>query len=143
MHNIRIQYKMMALLLAFLAIAVVSCTTPAADDPLADHSFLTQEPCASPCWYGLEPDKSSVDEVYATLTTLPFVDPAIVEATYIWANDENAKNVGFGCLHPKDEKCGGSIILSQGKLKRLALSPPLGLTFQKAVSILEQPRADC
>ena len=130
---------MVALLVALLALAVASCATPAADDPLADHSFLTQQPCASPCWYGLEPDKSSADEVYATLKTLPFVDPATAEATYIWADDENAKNVGFGCLHPKDEKCGGSIILSQGKLKRLAFSPPRGLTFQKAVEVLSQP----
>ncbi len=101
MVNICIQHKMMALLLVLLPIVVASCSTLATDDPLADHSFLTQQPCASPCWYELEPNKSSFDEVYATLSNLPFVDPTtIAEREYIWLNDDKATQVGFSCLHP-------------------------------------------
>ncbi len=135
-----IQHKMVALLVVFLVITVAGCNTPTADDPLADHSFLTQQPCASPCWYGLELDKSSADEVYATLKTLPFVDPTTIgEAPTTWLGDVNAKEVGFDCLHPKTRECNGGFIISQGKLKRIALSPPVGLTFQQAVAVLNQP----
>lgn len=74
-------------------------------DPLADQSFLNQQPCASPCWYGLEPDKSSAKEVYTTLSTLPFVDPTTIEEWgYIWLDDNRAKQVGFSCLHQKDRE---------------------------------------
>lgn len=129
------------LLVMLLGLATASCnSTATSDDPLADQSFLTQQPCAAPCWYGLEPDKSSASEVYATLNRLPFVDPTtIVEWGYIWLDDDKATQVGFSCLHPKDKECGGSVIISQGKLKRITLTPPYKLTFQKAVGLLNQP----
>jgi hypothetical protein len=132
--------------MALLIMAAGCRSSPTGDlakptaDPLADQSFLTQQPCAAPCWHGLEPDKSSANEVYTTLNKLPFVDPAtIVEWDYIWLDDNTAKQVGFSCLHPKDKECGGSAIISQEKLKRLTLSPPSGLTFQKAVDLFDQP----
>jgi hypothetical protein len=129
------------LVAVFLGIAIASCSNhTTSDDPLADQSFLTQQPCTAPCWHGLEPDKSSVDEVYATLNKLPFVDPAtIAEWGYIWLDDDKAKQIGFRCLHPKDKGCGGSLVISQGKLKEITLSIPYKLTFQKAVDLLDQP----
>jgi hypothetical protein len=129
------------LLMIVWVFVTVSCHgNSAADDPLADHSFLTQQPCAVPCWYGLEPDKSSESEVYAALNKLPFVDPAtIVEFGTTWLDGDEAKQIGFGCLHPKDPECGGSLVLSQGKLKRISLRPPYQLTFQMAADRLGPP----
>jgi len=129
-------------LLAALVVAMtVGCDRkPVADDPLADHSFLTQQPCAALCWYNLEPNKSSENEVYDTLKRLPFVDPAtITESGAIWIGDDNAKEIGFGCSHPKEANCGGSLIISQGKLKRLMFIVPYRLTFQMAADRLGLP----
>jgi hypothetical protein len=75
------------LLVAVLGLTLASCDgNPALDDPLADSSFLTQQPCAAPCWYGLEPDKSTADDVIAALRKLPFVDSGTIwESTVICA----------------------------------------------------------
>ena len=129
------------LLVTFAVLVTVSCSShPVADDPLADHSFLTQQPCAVPCWYGLEPDQSSESEVYATLNKLPFVDPAtIAESTTTWLDDYEAKNITFGCLHPQDPECGGSLVLSRGKLKGLWFKLSYPLTFQMAADRLGLP----
>ena len=130
-----------AISLLMLGMTLASCqAAPSTDDALADHSFLTQQPCASPCWYGLEPDKSTSSEVYSALGKLPFIDStSITTWGYIWLNDDSAQQIGFSCSHPKDEECGGSAIISQDKLKRLDFSSPHELTFKKAVSILAQP----
>jgi hypothetical protein len=109
-------------------------------DPLADQSFLNQQPCASPCWYGLEPDKSSAKEVHDVMKKLPFLDPdAIEEWPTSWLDDYNAKAVSASCVHPKEGECAVGAIISQDRLKRLTLSPPYGLTFQKAVAVLNSP----
>jgi hypothetical protein len=143
MKDIRVQ-----IILLLLVAVLAGCgtggwgvtPTPTLDPSLIDSSILTGLPCAAPCWYGLEPDKSSASAVYATLNRLPFVDPTtIVEWGYIWLDDDKATQVGFSCLHPKDKGCGGSLVISQGKLKEITLSLSYKLTFQKAVGLLNQP----
>lgn len=133
------------LLVSLLVIIVAGCNIKdtvkdTVVDPLADRSFLTQQPCTSPCWYGLEPGKSSIDDVYATLNKLPFVDPAsISESGYIWLGDNTAKEIDFSCLHPKNTKCDGILNVAQGRLERITLNPPYPVTFQEAVDALNQP----
>ncbi len=127
----------LSLVVCFMfVLAGCSATT---DDPAADHSFLTQRPCTAPCWYGLELDKSSKDDVYATLRTLPFIDQnTIKEWKSSWLNDENAEEVYFSCLHPDTKFCGGALI-SQGKLKQLRMSIGYDLTFDMVIQRLGIP----
>ena len=133
-------HSIVLLLVMLVGLVSTGCRGNASsDDPLADHSFLTQQPCASPCWYGLVPDKSRADEAYATLKTLPFLDPTTKEWGVSWPGDDNASEIGFNCLHPKETACGGSAIISQGILKRLDFSPPRTLSFQEAVKVLDPP----
>jgi hypothetical protein len=74
------------------------------------------------------------------LAGLQFIDQStIVESNTTWYDDLNATVIGFGCLHPKDERCGGSAVISNGILKRLNFSPPPDLTLQKAVEVLGEP----
>ncbi len=125
------------LFLLFLLLAV-GCA-PNADNPLVDHSFLTGEPCAPPCWYRLELDKSSEEEVYATLEELAFIDQdSIRETDFAWLGDPNAKEIFYGCLHPKDESCGGARF-ANGKLKLLWMAVGYDLTFAIAVERLGSP----
>ncbi len=121
---------LLVMLFGFTTTGCMSNSTISVDDPLADHSFLTQQPCAAPCWYGLEPGKSTAHDVDTTLDKLPFVDSSTIwQSTVIWGDDDNAKQIGFGCLHPKDADCGGGMIISQGRLKRITLSPPYRLSL--------------
>ncbi len=115
-----------------LQITIISCKSGNDNLPV-DRSFLTQQPCASPCWYGLEPDKSSTSDVHATLATLPFVDQSrIAEGRRTWLKDDNAKEIDFDCVNPKGDSCGGMFTFSQGTLKWLLLRIPYQLTFQMA-----------
>lgn len=131
---------LLVLLFGFTTTSCRSNSTIAVDDPLADRSFLTQQPCAAPCWYGLEPDKSTLDDVMATLRKLPSVDSSSIwEGTVYWGGDEGAKQIGFSCLHPKDQRCGGGFIFSRGVVKRISLTPAYELTFQMAVDRIGNP----
>jgi hypothetical protein len=108
-------------------------------DPLADQSFLTQEPCAAPCWYGLELDKSNKVDVYAVLGKLSFVDETTIkELPASWSGDQSASEILFGCSHPSDTSCGG-VLLSGDKLKRMWFSVGYELTAETAVEQLGLP----
>ena len=65
-------------LMAFVGLVLASCT-PAIDSSKVDRSFLTKQPCAPPCWYGLKIDQSNAAEVYATLKQLSFVDQTTIK----------------------------------------------------------------
>jgi hypothetical protein len=39
-----------------------------------DKSIISDQPCASPCWYGLRVGESSKDDVMKTILNLPFLD---------------------------------------------------------------------
>lgn len=125
------------LFLLFLLLAV-GCA-PNADDPLVDHSFLTGEPCAPPCWYRLELDKSSEEEVHTTLEGLAFIDQdSIRETKFAWLGDPNAKEIHYGCSHPRDKSCGGAQFAND-RLKLLWMTVGYNLSFEMAVEKLGFP----
>jgi hypothetical protein len=87
----------------------------------------------------LERDKSTEEEVYATLRELPFVDQnTIGEWGTTWLNDDQAKEIYFGCLYPKEEYCGGALF-SAKRLKELWMSIGYELTFETVVDQLGPP----
>ena len=129
----------LGILLWMLVVVSLSACWRAKNDPDADRSFITDHPCAAPCWYGLEPDKSSQAEVLATLQSLPFVDKTTIrESRANWGGDENAKTFHFDCIHPKEKNCGGAII-SGGKLGELWLTVGYPLSLKMAVDKLGVP----
>jgi hypothetical protein len=108
-------------------------------DPLADKSFVTRQPCAAPCWYGLKLDQSTKEEVYATLRKLPFIDPSSIrERGSGWAGDSSARDLAWDCTHPKVDRCGGAT-LSHDRLKQLWYSVGYTLTFEQVVGQLGPP----
>jgi len=48
-----------------------------------DRSILTDEPCAAPCWYGITPGISHLEEVRQSLATNPHVDQASIREQQI------------------------------------------------------------
>ncbi len=131
--------NVLLLLLLALALVLTACNTNQSDS-LTDRSFMTSQPCAAPCWYGLEADKASREDVYATLQKLPFVDQtSIKESITTWQNDEHVVEVWWSCLHPQNDSCGGGVRLSGNKLKSLYLMPGYTLTFSDTVQKLGPP----
>jgi hypothetical protein len=109
------------------------------NDPLADQSFITSEPCQAPCWYGLELDKSNTKDVKATLKSLSFVDPtSIRDGTSPWLDDDFATVISWDCIHPKLEGCGLAHI-SEDKLKQIWMKAGYRLDVQMAVATLGRP----
>lgn len=106
-----------------------------------DRSFLTHQPCAPPCWYGLEPDKSSEADVIKTLKTLPFVQP---DAIAVYDLGQGAplipgeRGVSFNCAVPQGQTCGG-IRLSDNRVTEIQLVVQYPLTIGTAVKNLGPP----
>jgi len=126
--------------IALIAMAAVGCQPTPADDPLADHSVLSQQPCASPCWYGLMPDKSTEKDIDATLPKLAFVDPATIsKRDSSWQGDSSAQEVVFDCAHPRGTNCGGTFVLLHDQLKEINLIVANSLSLGQVVSVLGQP----
>lgn len=69
---------------SLLALATAACglgglfspAEPTVPPEFTDMSVLTDVPCASPCWYGLELGVSTKAEALATIEGLPFLDVA-------------------------------------------------------------------
>ena len=127
-----------ALLLCALLVSS-ACSRAGYNDPRADHSFVTGEPCEMPCWYGLELDKSTQQEIVDTLNSLPFVDASSVyTSTRTWLNDDNATAINFSCLHPEEPYCG-AMAVSGDRFKFLTIIVGFPLTLETVVSKLGPP----
>ena len=103
-----------------------------------DKSFITGEPCAPPCWYGLEINKSTKEDVIAQLDQLPFVDKGrgYHESSTVW-NDAPVQIISFYC-HFYSKRCG-SFIFSENELEEFWIVIQYNLSFQEAVEHLGEP----
>jgi hypothetical protein len=62
-----------------LTISISGCESRSTSKSgIATQSFLSDEPCAAPCWYGLVPGESSKADVLRVLAELPFVDMSTI-----------------------------------------------------------------
>jgi hypothetical protein len=108
-------------------------------DAEIDRSFLTDQPCAAPCWYQLVPGKSSKDDVINTLKNLTFIEPnSIKEYGTKWINDDSAQSIIFACTHPIKKNCG-EIVISKDQLKLISLSVNFPLDIEAVVNKLGPP----
>jgi hypothetical protein len=134
-----------------LVIFLVGCglkldalATPTIEPSLVDRSILTGVPCQAPCWHGLVPGQSTKAEVLATGQGLSFLDPkALSEEPYGYYDQAKQGMVPgtmlrLGCKRPGGGTCA-SLLLVDGTLKEIYLSPPPSLTFEEAVAHLGAP----
>jgi hypothetical protein len=127
------------LLLIMLAVAINGCSKSTTDEAaLIDRSFLTGEPCEAPCWYGLEIDKSSKEDVIAKLDQLPFIDHSTYhEAGTVWMKDEGAREIQFKCIASKTI-CGGALT-SDDVLKQMWFHVGFDLSFKAVADKIGSP----
>ena len=95
-----------------IAIALVACQ-PSQNREDADRSFIVDEPCRAPCWYGIMLDGSTREDVYRTLARLPFVDQATVKESpveYSWIDLDDEIEVYYSCTYLRHGICGGVVI---------------------------------
>jgi hypothetical protein len=87
----------------------------------------------------LEPDKSTGEDVYATLAKLPFVDQSSIgEWGTPWLDDKDAREIYFGCVQPSFKKCGSARI-SKGHLKSIGTLVGYELFLERVVQELGPP----
>src|SRR5512139_744712 len=67
-----------AMLMLGLSVTVAYSETTPEPTPVLSHddSLLTQQPCAFPCWHGITPGESTLDDVHKQLQNLAFYTDA-------------------------------------------------------------------
>lgn len=121
-----------------LTLVLVACSGWK-NDPKADRSFITDMPCAAPCWYSLIPGEATKENVLETLEGLPFIDQASVkEYGTVWNHDNSAESIRFGCSHPRKEGCGAALV-SNNQLEELWLTVNFPLDIETVVNKLGPP----
>jgi hypothetical protein len=130
------KHKSFFVLLAFVLI-VIGCNSSTE----VDRSFLTKIPCAAPCWYGLTPGVSVLDDVYNVLEQLPFIEKnSIIEKEAYWLNDENALFITYGCIYDTSQKSGcGNLTIYNGKLLSINMRIAYELRFKDVVTQIGNP----
>jgi hypothetical protein len=117
-----------------LTLLLAACT-----EAKVDRSFLTDDPCAAPCWQGLTLDQSTKADLVATLTTLDFVDARrIREDEADWKDHKKVIVVSFDCLYPAKVACGDAGFV-EDRLKYLWTSIQYELTLGEVVTKLGEP----
>ena len=124
-----------------LLLLVLIGLTACAGSKDADRSLVTQMPCAPPCWYGLELEESTKIEALDTLRSLSFVDQDRVsfhDYSNHWGHDSGV--ILYGCKYQyKNDYCGGSIIIRNGKVKSIVYGLGYKLTFGEVVDLYGRP----
>jgi hypothetical protein len=141
-----INYLRLFIVLLTLAGCSTNSDLPVVNPNLIDRSFLTDQPCQSPCWYGLQPGVSTEDEVFATVRNLTFVKqdqiltssykfdrnlPGFLTTLYYKEADKSIKDESGPSL--------GNFIISDHTLVQIELWPYFKLSFKQAAEKLGDP----
>ncbi len=100
----------------FVLVGCTEISNPRLDGDAMDISYLTESPCAPPCWQGFVLNEPAGD-VYSLLEGLPFVITDTIKT--IQYDDFNgfpdATEVNYQCKESRGNLCG-FVILSDGLL---------------------------
>jgi hypothetical protein len=101
----------------FLYMAIIFTVYGCAPKNIVDQSFISQTPCRSPCWYGLELNKSNRQEVHNVLNTLPFVKSSSIkdyDISYQYGHD--SQSINYDCTYKVDTSFCGTLLIVNGEL---------------------------
>jgi hypothetical protein len=131
-------FQILTLLITIILLLLT--TASCSNEDLVDRSFLTDEPCQAPCWYGLILDQSSEEDLLDTLSKLQFIDQESIRLSrgYSILGDDNAVIADWRCLDHITNLCGGAQ-LAHGTLKVLWYSVGYSLPFSLVVEKLGPP----
>jgi hypothetical protein len=116
------------LALAALVIAVcVGCGEP----PPVDNSLLTGDPCEPPCWQGLTPGESTLEDVNEFMRTSGFVSPLTVFRGRITRGGEAVGvSIRWDSMNGRG---GGDFAIEDGVLKDMFIYPSYHLTLEDLI----------
>jgi hypothetical protein len=125
----------------FISLITLFSLTTCVQPREVDRSLVTQSPCAPPCWYGLELEKSTKDDVLDALNTLQFVDENKI--TFSGLSDQfnlPSEVIYYGCNDEyKQTGCGGFFTLTDGKLSTISYTIGYELTFKEVFDLYGPP----
>ena len=140
-HKSRVIIVQLLKLGAAIALLAACSTAAATPEPAnADRSFTTGQPCAAPCWYGLELNKATEKDVLAKLNELPFVDHTAIRTSSspMSVLYRIETRIDYGCAEPRGQYCG-SLVWYDDKLKQIDIAVQYSLTLQTVVNMLGKP----
>jgi len=109
-----------------------------------DNSLFTGVPCGAPCWFGLEPGRSTEEDIIAVLGELSFLNPDTIDETLVgyWdpvqKKNVRAKLISASCMQPENRQCVGLTVVNN-HLKIIGLFPNYTITFEDLVNHLGTP----
>jgi hypothetical protein len=112
------------------------------DSSEIDDSWRTGQPCPAPCWYGLVPGSSSIDEVFEKTIGLTFIDSQnLKEDEYQRWNGESMeliKTINLPCHNLPNVSC--VLVRSKGNpILEIVQFPHYSVTFIEFVEEFGTP----
>ncbi|NIN64989.1 MAG: hypothetical protein GTO63_09870 [Anaerolineae bacterium] len=115
------------------SLALLPILAGCGESPPLDMSLLTGEPCEPPCWQGLTPGESTLQEVNEFMRTSRFVDPQTVDRSQL---DRGGQPVGL-IIWWLSTVGGGrgynSFSIEDGVLNYMTIYPDYPLTLERLI----------
>ncbi len=141
------KYKILLIICGLLSAGVVlggcSGIEGALAPELMDKSPFTGDPCAAPCWHGLEIAKSTESEVVSTLKSLGFIDQETLKIKSTSGPDFDPKIwvpgkwITADCKQPKNHCL--DIDIADGRLRDIRSILNYKITFDEVVKDIGNP----
>jgi hypothetical protein len=104
-----------------------------------DTSFITDQPCAPPCWHGIRLNESTKDDVYQILDQLPFIlEGSVRERSGTWEEDDQAIFIDYRCPYAGNGECG-DIVISDNQVRGIMFTVGYELTIEEVFQKLGRP----
>lgn len=125
-------------LAVMMIMAISGCVMPP-PPPVQDESLVTGVPCSPPCWYGIHPGQTAVEEAIKIVRGLPFVvSDSLKRAKEGLPSgfDEGVTWKYIGGTHPAH---GGALYARQGTIVWMRVSLPRGLRLADVLVTQGEP----
>jgi len=109
-----------------------------------DQSWLTDQPCQAPCWYGLEPGVSTMQQVVDTVSELSFIrlEDVYKSEIDVWSYYVNSSipgsGLGYGCANPPNDPCVAFSFIDD-QLHSIILTPNFSITLGEVIEQIGPP----
>jgi hypothetical protein len=119
-------------------------TIPIVPIEMTDQSWLTDQPCKSPCWYQMQVGETTKEESMELLKKNRFINPTPIReyhiGTFDTVEDQKPENKGivFNCVQPDGWECAYLEFVSNN-LYSIQLNLPYKISFEEVVKKIGFP----
>ena len=129
-HPVRVATFVSTTLLC-LALVIAAISSGCGEPPPLDTSLLTSEPCEPPCWQGLTPGVSTLQEVNEFVRTSGFVNPQTLFRSGVYRGGERVGlSIEWGSAAGRGRGYNDFIVES-GVLKYIIIYPDYDLSLER------------